>query len=892
MSATLYPGIRSLHLSLSTPVDTVTGKVRNDLSAVRVWYSSTSGFDPLTQGTQVFNGLGLDVTIPNLQANQTYYVKYAFISAIDPDTFTVSGELSQTVLDENARVYGYLTRDPIPIQTKSDGTGGDFSGATGTFKVFNYSQDVTGTGVVYGVIAGSADSLVANINSSTGIYAVTDLTDDTGNITFYAQYDGLQIEQTLNVYRARAGDATSLSIIATGTSFAFKDVDATTTTSPTITLEAKLRSIDGLVNFTGEAFSDSGTSLGSVSFTRLNDTKVTLSSTQFIAGLGNQVRSVVVTATLGTLTDVLTIYRLNDGSEQITVELSNQAHTIPAFTDGTVAAESYAGSGTIIKVLQGSTYLAVDTSSPYQAGSWRVTTISGTGITPDPTPLVGASSIEFDQHQAMSADAAYIDYTITGVSTTGKSFEKVVRQSFSKSKAGVAGSGAPAVDITATAQVFVVDKLGTTVSPSSITFTATEQNIPNPQFTWFIDGVQQAATTSTFVLPSFSSDTKLVKVVVTSGSISVYDQITIFALREGSDALSVGLINENQTLSYDSANNPYSGQLPLSSQLVVARGATILTSGVTYSKVSESGITTSINATTGVISVTAMDPNVVIGEAVFKATVGTTELTKKLTINKSKDGRTPVKGVDYFDGINGTSVKVQYSTTSAGPWVDAPTASTLYIRTGTKTAIDSDYVWAAAVKFVPEKGVEYEDGDPGVSSYLHIKYSNDGGTTFTANNGETPGEWIGTYTDSNIADSTSVGSYTWAKIKGEVGQTGQTGQSNHRVYAKNTSNITPPTISTTTTSGAAPSGWSNTPVTLSTGEVQWQADGVTPAGSTTTTWGTPYLSYFKVGSLDAITANIGTFTSSDANGSTVITGPNITVRDSSNTIRVRLGRLS
>ena len=63
-------------------------------------------------------------------------------------------------------------------------------------------------------------------------------------------------------------------------------------------------------------------------------------------------------------------------------------------------------------------------------------------------------------------------------------------------------------------------------------------------------------------------------------------------------------------------------------------------------------------------------------------------------------------------------------------------------------------------------------GADGRTSYFHAKYSNDGGKTFTANNGEATGDWIGTYTDFVEADSMNVGAYTWVKIKGDQGVQG------------------------------------------------------------------------------------------------------------------------
>ena len=38
-----------------------------------------------------------------------------------------------------------------------------------------------------------------------------------------------------------------------------------------------------------------------------------------------------------------------------------------------------------------------------------------------------------------------------------------------------------------------------------------------------------------------------------------------------------------------------------------------------------------------------------------------------------------------------------------------------------------------------EQGIPGTNGADGKTSYLHIKYSNDGGVTFTGNNGEDPG---------------------------------------------------------------------------------------------------------------------------------------------------------
>lgn len=74
-----------------------------------------------------------------------------------------------------------------------------------------------------------------------------------------------------------------------------------------------------------------------------------------------------------------------------------------------------------------------------------------------------------------------------------------------------------------------------------------------------------------------------------------------------------------------------------------------------------------------------------------------------------------------------------------------------------------------------EQGIQGLPGKNGETTYLHIKYSNDGGLSFTSNNGETPGDYIGQYTDFTEADSTDTSKYTWKKIKGEQGERGPQG---------------------------------------------------------------------------------------------------------------------
>ena len=68
-----------------------------------------------------------------------------------------------------------------------------------------------------------------------------------------------------------------------------------------------------------------------------------------------------------------------------------------------------------------------------------------------------------------------------------------------------------------------------------------------------------------------------------------------------------------------------------------------------------------------------------------------------------------------------------------------------------------------------------EDGKNGKTSYVHIKYSNDGGLNFTSNNGETVGDYIGQCTDFNEQAPNRPSAYKWSKTKGEQGSPGAPG---------------------------------------------------------------------------------------------------------------------
>ena len=133
-----------------------------------------------------------------------------------------------------------------------------------------------------------------------------------------------------------------------------------------------------------------------------------------------------------------------------------------------------------------------------------------------------------------------------------------------------------------------------------------------------------------------------------------------------------------------------------------------------------------------------------------------------------KDGKTTYFHIKYSSEANPTTAAQMTETpnTYIGTYVDfLPNDST----------DPNVYTWSRFEGLQGKdgtNGIPGKNGADGRTSYLHIKYSNDGGQTLTVNDGETPGSWIGQYTDYEQKDSTNVTKYTWSKIKGEQGDKG------------------------------------------------------------------------------------------------------------------------
>lgn len=155
-------------------------------------------------------------------------------------------------------------------------------------------------------------------------------------------------------------------------------------------------------------------------------------------------------------------------------------------------------------------------------------------------------------------------------------------------------------------------------------------------------------------------------------------------------------------------------------------------------------------------------------------------------------------------------------------------------------------------------------------------------------------------TDSATVTTTNI-NWTLASITargyaGTTGSAGTAGASSRICYSATSLSSLANTPTTYTTSGSSsfpPNGewgsdtvWQATPPTITAGQSVYQSDGIYSPTSGNTVWNVPYLSNLKVGSLSAITANMGTLTSGTIIGGTIETSSSgaRVVMDATNTI--------
>jgi hypothetical protein len=233
-----------------------------------------------------------------------------------------------------------------------------------------------------------------------------------------------------------------------------------------------------------------------------------------------------------TLVDYSTIPVVQDGSQALTLVEPNSAVLLSAASDGTVSASAYTGSGTTIKVLEGSTLLTFTTGVVGKGQFGVSTSVTNGTITVGGISGNGTTTCTVANHSGLTTNSASITYTINVVKLDGTAVTLTDVQTLTKSIAGVNGKAAVrAYQVTSSAGTSPTYTTSTSNGTlPGVSWSSTQGTVGANQFQWQIDGIADYSTgTTTWTNPYlsvFKVDT-LAAFTVNTGALNVSDTLSI-----------------------------------------------------------------------------------------------------------------------------------------------------------------------------------------------------------------------------------------------------------------------------------------------------------------------------------------------------------------------------
>ena len=325
-------------------------------------------------------------------------------------------------------------------------------------------------------------------------------------------------------------------------------------------------------------------------------------------------------------TDIASIIGIKPGVDSIAGNLSNPAATLIADSSGTIATGTVA-SGTF-QVYDGIVDKTGDGAVTYSVYSFT----TGLTISIASTGVYSVTGLSVD------SGAAILRAVYKGV-TIDLSF------TIAKSKTGVVGASARAVNLTIGTQTFVYLAVGNTPSPANTVLTATAQNTTGtPYYEFLVAGVsKQNTTTNTYTytpLAAYASMPEQVMVKLREGAanntVVDTDTASIIGVKPAVNPITGLLTNESTTVIANSTGT-VSSFANTGGTFYVYDGTVDKTGNgaVVYSVLSSTGLTISI-ASTGIYTISAMSADT--GTATLRAVYGDVTLDKIYSITKNKAG--------------------------------------------------------------------------------------------------------------------------------------------------------------------------------------------------------------------------------------------------------------
>lgn len=362
---------------------------------------------------------------------------------------------------------------------------------------------------------------------------------------------------------------------------------------------------------------------------------------------------------------------------------------------------------------------------------------------------------------------------------------------------------------------------------------------------------------------TWTSNQETYNITATYSGTVYYRSYTIAKARAGvSGAASIvlDLKSDSDVVFADSDGGSYT--YPTGNALRLYIGSLQQTSGITYSgTITKSGLTATINSTTGVITLTGAQWTSNQESFDFTATYAGVAYTATYIITKARQGSPSV----LIDLLSETDVV--FANTDGSGYI-LPSGNEIRLYKGA-VKLTSGVVYGGSVD--NRNGLKIAVN----TSTGAITLSNATGLTWTSNQ---------EFFDLTASYSNTVYSVRYSITKSKTGANGVsiTGNSVRIAYSKTTLSTlatTPLTITTSGNTSYPPNSswgtgtvWGGSPLVLTAGQSLYQSNGIYNSVTDQTIWDVPYLSNLKVGSLSAISADLGTITAGNISGASLRIG--------------------
>ena len=588
--------------------------------------------------------------------------------------FKVEGGLPGS--DGSDAVTAFLTNESHTLPSQNDGTVVSFDGATTNMEVF---EGITNKTNVYTFSRTSATSVSSSISDNT--VTVTSMAHDSGSIVITATSESVSLSKTMTLAKSKQGtaglagnDAKLLTLTSDSQVFAFPSASSSTAIDNDILIIVNQQNLSGTIGAGDITIKDTdGNTLSDPTFEAsvTDGTGQVSGSITFSGTVGGNKDKLPLTIEVAkdSLEDSLKIFKVEggsdgtngaDGADAVTAFLTNESHTFPADSSGSIA--SFTGGTTDMQVFEGIT----DVTNNYTFTRSSTTSVSSS---------ISDNTITVT---SMGHDSGSI--TINAASSS-VSIDKIM--SLTKARQGADGGDGTSAKLligSLDSPVFAFDDSSdTSATPSNIIFSFQQQNLDGTIAASDITITRNGGSVVTgfdFDNNDVSNGTGIVSgslkwvggqsaggmqqtkgylpVTISCTKDGLTDSVKIFKVEgglpgsDGVNAVTAILTNDSHTLPVSSSDEVISFA-GASTDIIVFEGTTDVTDNYVISRTSDSHITTTLSGDT----VTITDSTTPFsGSVTITATSASVSLAKTMSISQA------LQGDDGADGAPGSNAKI------------------------------------------------------------------------------------------------------------------------------------------------------------------------------------------------------------------------------------------